>query len=334
MIDRDKFHAAALFSGGLDSMLSVKVMIDLGFRVTPIFFKTPFFGPRKAEKAAEELGLKLLVHDITESHLEVVKNPRYGYGKYMNPCIDCHALMFQKAGELMEEHGFDFLISGEVLGQRPMSQRRDALNAVSKLSSVKDLIVRPLSQKLLDDTKPIREGWVDKEELLDIQGRGRHRQLELAEKYGFQYYSTPGGGCLLTDKSFSMRLRDLMVHNMMALDSIELLKVGRHFRINEDVKIIIGKNKFDNKRLAELAKEKTMLYTKDKPGPLGVLDSKREPAESELHLAASILARYVSGYRSGDLVVVSIQKEQISSDIEAVRLSAEQCNEYMIIIKE
>jgi tRNA U34 2-thiouridine synthase MnmA/TrmU len=332
MIDRKNLHAAALFSGGLDSMLSVKLMLDLGYRVTPIFFKTPFFGAEKAEKAAEELGLKLLVHDITESHLQMVKNPRYGYGKYMNPCIDCHALMFQKAGELTDAYGYDFLISGEVLGQRPMSQRRDALNAVSKLSSVKELIVRPLSQKLLADTKPISEGWIDKDELLDIQGRSRQRQLELAEQYGFQYYSTPGGGCLLTDKSFSIRLRDLMDYEMMELDSIELLKVGRHFRINEDIKIIIGKNKFDNKRISELIRDKTILYVKYKPGPLGVLDVKREPTEAELKLAASILSRYVSDYHTGDIVEVTIKDS--SNDIKAVPLSADKCNEYMIKMKD
>lgn len=168
---KKKYRCFALFSGGLDSMLSVLHMKKLGFDVLPIFFKTPFFGSENAQKAAEEIGYHLIIHDITDNHINMLLNPRYGYGKHLNPCIDCHGLMFREAAELMSQYKVDFLISGEVLGQRPMSQRKDALNSVGKLSNVKDKIIRPLSQKLLADTFPIREEWVDKEKMLYIQER-------------------------------------------------------------------------------------------------------------------------------------------------------------------
>jgi len=157
---KKKYRCFALFSGGLDSMLAVLHMHKLGYEVIPIFFETPFFNSKNAKKVAESIGFELMVHDLTELHLEMLKNPRYGFGKNMNPCIDCHGLMFKEAGRLMKEYNVDFLISGEVMGQRPMSQRKDAMNAVGKLSEVKDLLVRPLSQKLLTDTLPIREEWV------------------------------------------------------------------------------------------------------------------------------------------------------------------------------
>jgi len=287
-----KYRCLALFSGGLDSMLTVLLMHQLGYEVIPVFFKTPFFGSANAEKAARHIGFELLVIDITKEHIEMLKNPRYGFGKNMNPCIDCHGLMLKKAAELIPEYKIDFIISGEVLGQRPMSQRADALNAVAKLSGIKDLLVRPLCQKLLPDTKPIREGWVNKEEMLDISGRGRYRQMELAERYKITYYQNPGGGCLLTDMGYSRRLKDLMDNDMFEEKFIRFLEVGRHFRLNSSLKLIVGRNNNDNNKLSTLATTETVLQTADFPGPLAVINSKANPQENEIHWAASLLLRY------------------------------------------
>ncbi|RKY46931.1 MAG: DUF814 domain-containing protein, partial [Candidatus Neomarinimicrobiota bacterium] len=170
-----KRKALALFSGGLDSLLAVKIVELAGVEVIPVFFSSPFFGPEKAIKTAKSNNLNLVIVELGEEYLEVVKNPKYGYGKYMNPCIDCHAFMFRKLGGMLEKYEADFLISGEVLGQRPMSQVLPSLNAVRKLSGYYDLIVRPLSQKLLPDTLPIRKGWISKDRLYDIRGRNRKR---------------------------------------------------------------------------------------------------------------------------------------------------------------
>lgn len=289
-----KYKCFALFSGGLDSMLAVLHMHKLGYEVIPIFFETPFFRAEKAQKAAREIGFELMVHDLTTEHLKMLKNPRYGFGKNMNPCIDCHGLMFKEAGRLMEKHGVDFLISGEVLGQRPMSQRKDALNAVGKLSEVKDLLVRPLSQKLLTDTKPIREGWVNKADMLDIQGRGRHRQLQMAEEFKINFYQNPGGGCLLTDIGYSRKLRDLMHHEMMTENFIKFLQIGRHFRLNEHTKMIVGRNNDDNAKLGNLTTDEIVFHAVGIPGPLGVVQSRQALEQKEIETAAALLLRYCS----------------------------------------
>ena len=207
-----KHKAIALFSGGLDSILSVRYMMSLGFEVQPVFFRAPYLVPDKACESAAKNGLDLIVRDISAEHFALLKNPRYGFGKNYNPCIDCHALMFKTAGLMLGELGADFLISGEVLGQRPKSQMRDGINAVSKASSFADLLVRPLSQRLLTPTLPIREAWIEPDTMLDFHGRSRKRQMFLARELGISYYPHPGGGCLLTDVNFALRLDDYFQH--------------------------------------------------------------------------------------------------------------------------
>lgn len=288
---RDK-SCLALFSGGLDSILAVKVMEKLGYRVKSYFFRTPFFEADSAQAAAEKNAIDLKVVDVFDQYIEVLTSPRYGYGKNMNPCIDCHGFMFRMAAERLKADKADFLISGEVLGQRPKSQRKDAMNAVAKLSGMRDLIIRPLSQRLLKDTLPIREGWVDKTEMLDIQGRGRHRQLELAKEFGVNEFNTPGGGCKLTDIKFSVRLKDLIEHGQLTERNIEFLKYGRHFRLSETTKLVVGRNKSDNDQMTRLAEEEIVLKTAEFQGPLGIVISKEELSEDELLLAARILLRY------------------------------------------
>jgi tRNA U34 2-thiouridine synthase MnmA/TrmU len=326
---KKKYRCFALFSGGLDSMLSVLHMSKLGYEVIPIFFKSLFFGPKNARKAAEQIGFELIVHDISEKHLQMLKNPHYGFGKNMNPCIDCHGLMFREAAQLMEQYKIDFIISGEVLGQRPMSQRHDALNAVGKLSKVKDLLIRPLSQKLLTDTLPIHEGWVKKEEMLDIQGRGRYYQIEMAKKYGITFYQNPGGGCLLTDAGYSRRLRDLMDHDMMEIKFIEFLKFGRHFRINDNWKIIVGRNEKDNDALTDLAVDDIVLQAKDFPGPLGILNSMIQPIEEEIKIAATLLLRYCNKSPKTSIVVYG-KKNQLQQVVEVKKMPAAKVEEYLI----
>ncbi len=289
-MNKDK-KAIALFSGGLDSILSVKYMMSLGYEVIPVFFKTPYLPEVKALEYAAKNGLKLIVKDVSIEHLEMLKNPRYGFGKNINPCIDCHALMFKLAGDLLQEYQADFLISGEVLGQRPMSQRRDALAAVSKTSGYKDLLIRPLSQKLLSDTAPIRLGWIDKEEMLDFSGRGRSRQKALAATLGVLHYPHPGGGCLLTDANYTIRLQDLFSHDEAEPYQIELLKYGRHFRLSNGAKLIVGRDERDNEALEASFQRGLLLYTEQFPGPLGVLIADKYSEELILE-AASIYLYY------------------------------------------
>ncbi|RLC49840.1 MAG: hypothetical protein DRI23_08380 [Candidatus Cloacimonadota bacterium] len=323
------YKCFALFSGGLDSMLAVLHMQKLGYTVIPIFFETPFFTAKNARKAAESIGFELMVHDLTELHLEMLKNPRYGFGKNMNPCIDCHGLMFREAGRLMKEYNVDFLISGEVLSQRPMSQRKDAMNSVGKLSEVKDLLVRPLSQKLLADTLPIREGWVKKDEMLDIQGRGRHRQIAMAKEFGIEVYQTPGGGCLLTDIGYSRKLSDLMQHDMMEIKYLNFLKIGRHFRLNDEVKMIVGRNNEDNEALGKIVSDEIVFQTADFPGPLGVVQSKRVLAKEEIELAASLVLRYTSKIKASGIVNYGLNNE-LENEIETQKMNPEDAEKFLI----
>lgn len=324
-----KYSCFALFSGGLDSMLAALLMQDLGYKVIPVFFRTPFFEADQARQAAAHIGFRLLVIDISTDHLQMLGNPRYGFGKNLNPCIDCHGLMFRRAGELMPDYGVDFLISGEVVGQRPMSQRQDALNAVGKLSGYKDLLIRPLSQKLLPDTLPIREGWVDKKKMLDIQGRGRSRQMEMARAYGITSYRNPGGGCLLTEAGFSRKLRDLIHYGQLDLQQIELLKHGRHFRLSERVKLIVGRHEQDNDTLQALAEGFLVMQTPAVPGPLAVVNSSEMPDTALLQLAAGILLRYNNKVNGRVEVNYGIWP-QVAKIISAEALSANEVEEYRI----
>ncbi len=284
--------AICVFSGGLDSMLSAKIIRSQGIDVLGVFFKTPFFTPEKAIRSAQLINLPLKILDITEEHLRILKNPKYGYGENMNPCIDCHALMFKCAGKIMEEEGADFVISGEVLGQRPMSQNRKALQIIAEESGLGRLLLRPLSAKKLPITIPEERDWVKRELLLDVHGRSRKPQLELAKKYGITDFPSPAGGCLLTDRIFSKRLKDLIeLKKDFDIRDIELLKLGRHFRIDRTTKIIVGRNKKENQMLKDLyRKEDVLLEPKEIPGPVVLLTG--DKSEKNIQLALDITATY------------------------------------------
>ncbi len=249
-------RALALFSGGLDSALAIKVIKDQGIEVIALNFVSHFFGGKneKAEKMAEQLGVRLEYVDFSKAHTEILKNPPSGRGKNMNPCIDCHALMFRVAAGLLEKYDAQFIISGEVLGQRPMSQNYLALGKVLELSGIEDLIVRPLSGKLLPPTKPIREGWIDREKLLDIQGRSRKRQMALIEEYGIIDYPSPGGGCMLTEPNYSYRLKILENDGFLEEQYsylFHLVKYGRFFRLEAGKYIFVGREQENNLKISE-----------------------------------------------------------------------------------
>jgi tRNA U34 2-thiouridine synthase MnmA/TrmU len=264
-----KTQAFGLLSGGLDSLLAARLVLDQGILVTGLAFKSPFFGPKSAIAAAKALGIELVVKDITPEHLTIVKNPKHGYGANMNPCIDCHAFMIREAGKLMQEKGYDFIFTGEVLNQRPMSQTKRSLMTVAKLSGFQDFLVRPLSAKLLSPTKPEIAAMVDREKLLNLNGRSRKPQLALAIRYGFREYSSPAGGCLLTDPIFSGRLKELFHHDSdCSVTAIELLKIGRHFRI-DGKKVIVGRDEHENEMLKRMRQEKDILLSAEHiPGPI------------------------------------------------------------------
>lgn len=288
--------ALALFSGGLDSILSMKLLLDQGIEVVAIHVDTGFGSLNDRvtymQKMCDFIGAKLEVLDLKEKYLdEVLFEPKYGYGKNFNPCIDCHGFMFRHTAALLEKYDASFMISGEVLGQRPMSQNKDALGIVQKLSLHDDLVVRPLSAKLLPISKPEREGWIDREQLLDIWGRGRSTQLEMAEKIGLVDFEPPAGGCLLTDVQFSNRLRDFVANDTLEIEDIDTLKVGRQLRLPDGAKLIIGRNQEDNLKL-EATNSKKYLKARivDATGPLVLFE--KDATEADKKLAANFIVSY------------------------------------------
>ena len=297
--------AIGLLSGGLDSCLAALCLKKQGVDVTCIAFVTPFFGSDKAERMAAQMEIPLVVEDISDIHLEMLKAPRYGYGKNMNPCIDCHAMMFRLAGQRMVDGGFDFLFSGEVLGQRPMSQNANALRSVANYSGHPDRILRPLSARVLPATSMEEQGLVDREQLLDIQGRSRKRQEALAKEWGLSGYPSSGGGCLLTEKHFSDRLRDLFVHQPdCTTTDVELLKVGRQFRLSETAKLTVGRHQSDNEAIRQLIRPgQTIVRTPGFPGPLGLVSG--SASQHDLHIAGAIVAAYGKGKDQQEIKVLS-----------------------------
>jgi tRNA-specific 2-thiouridylase len=324
-----KVKGIALFSGGLDSTLAFKVIEEQGIEVRGITFETPFFGAARARAAAKRIGLPLTVLNITEEHLRMLHAPRYGYGKNMNPCIDCHTLMLKIAGRRMEEEEADFVFTGEVLDQRPMFQGKQSLSVVAKNAGYPDRILRPLSARLLLETAPEREGKVDRGRLLDIQGRGRKQQMGMAVHYGITSYPAPAGGCLLTDPVFARRLRDLFDrHPDHSVRDIELLKVGRHFRLNEATKAIVGRNVKDNDTIERLTVPgDALICIAQVPGPT-VLVPGGGDEETRL-LAARLCARYSDAPRDREVVAYCLMNG-ISTPLTILALTPEEAARLII----
>ena len=283
-------------------MLAVKVIQEQGIEVEGVTFETPFFNAEKARRVAEQIGIPLIVMDITEEYLEMLKAPRYGYGRNMNPCIDCHTLMLMTAGRKMEELRASFVFTGEVLGQRPMSQTKQSLHIVAKNSGYGGYILRPLSAMLLPETIPEKEGKVDRERLLNIQGRGRKRQIEMAKCYGIKNYSNPAGGCLLTDPMFSKRLKDLFEFRKdFRIRDLELLKLGRHFRIDDKTEIIVGRNREDNMAIQNLSEDQDIIIRiMDFPGPTVLVPCGCD--EKALHFTAAVCALYSDAPKDREVI--------------------------------
>jgi len=324
-----KIKALVLFSGGLDSILAAKILEEQKIEVLPIFFKTYFFGPEIAQRSAREIGLKLKVFDISKEQLEIVKKPKFGYGQSANPCLDCHILMLKKAKELMKgnSHGririsrakrglrfshADFVATGEVLGERPMTQNKKALELVEKESSLIGYLLRPLSAKLLKSTIPEQKGLVNREKLLDIRGRSRKKQIELAKKFKISFYPTPAGGCLLTDLEFGKKIKELLKRcPEFGENDVQLLKMGRHFWENKS-KIVVGRNHQENLKIKKLAKKEDVLMEMENyPGPITLIRNYEKGGISKkiLEKAKSLTKFYSTKARDKNDVKFKIWKK-------------------------
>ena len=288
--------ALALLSGGLDSILATKLVLDQGIEVVAVYFVLPVVAEKEdyAAKTAKRFGIPLIRVEAGDEYLDVIRNPKYGYGSGMNPCIDCRIYMLREAKKLAQEIEAQFIVTGDVLGERPMSQYRKALMLEEKEAGLENLILRPLSAKLLPETIPEREGWVDRNTLLAISGKSRKPQIALAEKFGLQdEYPSPSGGCLLTNKEFASKVRDLFAHKEDVKNrDILLLRIGRHFRFKE-YKIIVGRHEEENKLLLELKNPED--YAFEVPGcgsPITVLEGFETKSKEAIELAAKLTARY------------------------------------------
>lgn len=280
----------SLLSGGLDSQLAVRVLQRAGADVEGVTFSTPFFSPDAAKKAADALGVKLHVVDFTADEIALIENPPHGFGGAMNPCIDCHATMIRRAGEMMTALGYDFVATGEVLGQRPMSQNRQSLGIVEKSSGMKGRLVRPLSALLLDPTIPEEVGKLDRSKLLDISGRCRERQIALAAEFGIVDYPSPAGGCKLTEEGFGRKLRDLRDHEGLAdRRLVELLLIARRFRLPGGSSVALGRDKIENAAL-KAAGLGVLLSPCNCPGPSALVPEVKSP--DDIRLAAELVAAY------------------------------------------
>ena len=290
--------AVALFSGGLDSILAIKLMLEQAIEVHALNFLSVFCDSKSNNrkdgiiKSAKNLKVPIEIMDITKEFMEIVKAPRYGRGSSMNPCIDCRIFGFKKAKIFMEKIGASFIVTGEVLGERPMSQTRHAIDLIERKSGMPGLILRPLSGRLFEPSMPEKMGIVDRARLLDIQGRSRNRQFGLAKEFGIDDYPTPAGGCLLTDKGFSNRLKDLFKYNAgYEINDLNLLKIGRQFRLNESVKLFVGRDEEENKLLLKLLRPGDYVFdVVDIPSPIGL--ARGDLNEQDIALISSIIARY------------------------------------------
>jgi tRNA-uridine 2-sulfurtransferase len=290
-------RAIAMLSGGLDSTLAAALVKRAGVEVIGLTVRHLFAGGSRREaviaRAADMIGIPLRVVDRTVDHLDVVRHPQHGYGSAINPCIDCRIFMLKTAAEVMNEEGARFVVTGEVLGQRPMSQHYRALLLAAEESGLGDRLVRPLSANLLPETLPVREGWLRSEDLLAIHGRSRQAQMELAAQLGIEDYPSPAGGCLLTEKAYAARLRDAFSHagkDAVQVDDFRRLRHGRHFRLSATLKVIVGRNERENAALTALAPGLSRIEPRDVMGPTALLEG--DPTPDELQLASRLVARY------------------------------------------
>ena len=307
--------ALALHSGGLDSTLAIKIILDQGLEIEAVNFISPFYQRRarnnsaenEAKKTADNLGVNLKTINLGKECLDIIRNPKHGYGKNLNPCIDCRILMNRRAKEYMQESGTSFIITGEVVGQRPMSQHKNALRLIDKESGLKGLVLRPLSARVLPLTIPEERQWVRRDRLLAISGRSRKPQITLARHYHIADYPAPAGGCLLTDPGFSRRLKDLLDHHSFNLEEIELLKIGRHFRLSASAKLVVGRNQQENLLINSLASPGELHFcpARDK-GPEALARGKFSALD--IKNACRIIARYCDNNNRRRKIKISLAR--------------------------
>jgi len=317
----EKKKVVALLSGGLDSQLAVRMMQEQGFEVSAVAIKTPFCDfdcgrgcGFEIRERADDLNVNLKTVYLGDEYIEMLKHPKHGIGSGFNPCVDCRTMMFDAAKKHMEEIGAEFIISGEVLGQRPMSQHAPSLRTIEKDSGLIGKIVRPLSAGLLPETDPEKNGLIKRENLGMIKGRTRRAQLEMAKKYGIENPPNAGGGCLLTDPTFGLRAKDLFSHiETPTINDIDLLKVGRHFRLDEQTKFVVGRNKDENEMIKAIAlPNDILLQARDHMGPVSIL--RGENADMHVKFASSITLRY-SDAPKGKQAAIIISKNNITNEI-------------------
>ena len=333
-----RIKALALLSGGLDSTLAVKLMLKQHIEVEAVSFVTAFCTCASkessclaSESAARKLGIKLKIFNVSREYLAIVKNPKYGYGSNMNPCIDCRLFMFKKAKEYMQKIGALFLLTGEVLGERPMSQRREAMKLIERDAELEGLILRPLSALLLEPTIAEQRGWVDRSRLLGIAGRSRKPQIRLAEELGVRDYPCPAGGCLLTDPGFARRFKDLLTYGALTLNEIQLLKVGRHFRLSPGLKVVVGRDEQENGRLETLIQNEDILFRAERvPGPLTVARSLQNQDGDFVAKVAAITARYSQGRDEANLRVSFGKKNGSKRSISVSPINNEELDKLRI----
>ena len=317
MIDKHKQTTAlALFSGGLDSTLACTVVASQGIKVVAVKFVTPFFGhelllgkDQYCRRIKETSGIDVILKDVTVPYLELLKNPSHGYGKNFNPCIDCKIFLLSEAKKMMPEIEASFLITGEVVGQRPMSQRRDTLHIIERESGCEDILVRPLCAKNLAPSKAEKDGLIDRQKLLDFSGRNRKPQIQLADKFGIKDYPSPAGGCILTDPILSLRVQEYYeTHEQIIPEDILLMMVGRQFKLPSGAWLVIGRNQSENIKIENLRQpDDWLLEPKDIPGPSAIL--RNSSLKEDIETAASIVVRYSkkSAREDGSTVVLATQ---------------------------
>lgn len=318
----EKIRALALFSGGLDSLLATAVIVRQGVEVIALHFVTGFAPKRRGqegqgakvpsiEQAAAVVGARAEVIDVSHPFVEVVRNPRHGYGRFANPCIDCKIFMLRKAKELLVPYDARFVLTGEVLGQRPMSQHLPVLNLIEKESGLRGLLLRPLSAKLLKPTIPELEGWINRERLYGFSGRSRKPQIELAAQLGITSYAQPGGGCMLTDGNVARRVLDLLAHkdrSAISKEELQLCMYGRHFRISDKVKAVVGRDEWDNLAMERFAPGRWQLRAASHQGPTTIVDG--EASAEELAVAARLTARYCDGKHEKSVAVLAARGDE------------------------
>jgi len=318
--------AVLLLSGGLDSTLVAEMMVKEGVELLAVNYKTPFCQCDKkgihgcvhtALTVASRLGIECRVINAGEDFLKILKHPKHGYGSNMNPCQDCRILFFRKAKEIMEEVGASFIITGEVVGQRPMSQLKRQIALIEKESGLEGLVVRPLSAQLLPLSVPEEKGWVKRENLLGISGRSRKPQIALAKELGLNDYPCAAGGCLLTDPGFARRVKDLKDHGPFDMPNIELLKVGRHFRLSLQVKLVVGRDERENNYILRVAKlEDDVLKTIDIPGPVALVRGAFSVKEIEFSARVVCLYSDLNGQESTRIFHGAGSDEQFLTDVK------------------